>query len=90
MPNKIATPYTINNDEQAIVDNNFTLHTDWDKKSVFDGIKSNIRNFLRIQQDNECCYCKRELGFDIKEVDIEHITPKSLYSHFTFEPLNLA
>ncbi len=90
MRNKIQTPYTITNDERVIINANFTSHNDWDKKDVFDGIKSNIKDFLRTQQDNECCYCKRELGFDIKQVDIEHIIPKSLYCDFIFEPLNLA
>src|SRR5690606_34025144 len=37
-----------------------------------------------------CCYCKYQLGFDIKQVDIEHIIPKSEYEKFTFESLNLA
>lgn len=53
-------------------------------------IKVNITTHLRTQQDNKCCYCKYPLGFDIKQVDIEHIIPKSLYSKFTFTSLNLA
>src|SRR5690606_31764056 len=35
-------------------------------------------------------YCKYKLGFDIKQVDIEHIIPKSEYENFTFEAKNLA
>lgn len=90
MTNKILKAYDLTDLEKKLVKNKFTCHTDWDTSSSFDEIKKNIRDFLRNEQDNKCCYCKRELGFDIKEVDIEHIIPKSLHWKFTFEPLNLA
>ena len=57
---------------------------------MFNSIKENIVAHLRIQQNNTCCYCKYQLGFDIKQVDIEHIVPKSEYEQFTFENRNLA
>ncbi|WP_418991468.1 HNH endonuclease [Alistipes sp.] len=89
MNNRIEIPYAIPEDEKQVIRDNFASHTDWDK-SVFDRIKAHIIRHLRQQQENECCYCKRQLGFDIKEVDIEHIIPKSKYERFTFEPKNLA
>lgn len=89
MSEKISTPYKFPKNEQTIIGTHFSIHTDWEK-SVFNDIKENIRNYLRTQQDNKCCYCKQELGFDIKKVDIEHIIPKSQFSQFTFHPKNLA
>lgn len=89
MNNRIKIPYAIPEDEKQIIRENFTGHKDWDKP-VFARIKAHIIEHLRQQQENECCYCKRKLGFDIKDVDIEHIIPKSDYEKFTFEPKNLA
>lgn len=89
MSNKISKPYKITLSEKRIITGNFTIHTDWEKP-VFDGLKKKIRNNLRPKQQNKCCYCKKELGYDIKEVDIEHIIPKAEYKNFTFEPVNLA
>ena len=89
MSNRINNAYIFKKGEQKIINDNFTSHTDWDK-NAFSSIKSNIRDFLRPEQNNKCCYCKRELGFDINEVHIEHILPKSTFPKFTFLPLNLA
>ncbi|MHA7109854.1 HNH endonuclease [Sunxiuqinia elliptica] len=89
MSNKINVPYKFTSKEQKTINDNFSTHLDWGK-DVFKTIKENIINHLRNEQENKCCYCKRELGFDIKEVDIEHIIPKSEYSKFTFHNLNLA
>jgi Bacteriophage Lambda NinG protein. len=89
MTEKINIPYHFTNDELALINVNFKTHLDWEKP-IFKSIKTNIINHLRAEQNNECCYCKRKLGFDIKEVDIEHIIPKSEYSDFTFYNLNLA
>lgn len=85
----IVNRYELKKIENDIIDSNFICHNDW-TKSCFDSIKENIINHLRIEQDNQCCYCKRTLGFDIKSVDIEHIIPKSRYEKFTFLPTNLA
>jgi hypothetical protein len=90
MSNRILAAYNLTAIEKKLIKNKLKCHTDWDTTNIFDDIKKNIRDFLRTEQDNKCCYCKRELGFDIKEVDIEHIIPKSLHWKFTFEPLNLA
>lgn len=89
MSNRILVPYSLTAGESTIIANNFNTHTDW-SKTVFDSIKLNIVNHLRPQQSNTCCYCKYQLGFDIKQVDIEHIIPKSEYEDFTFETRNLA
>jgi uncharacterized protein (TIGR02646 family) len=89
MSNRILIPYSLSAIEIAIITQHFNTHTDW-TKTLFDSIKTNIISHLRIQQFNECCYCKYKLGFDIKEVDIEHIIPKSEYEIFTFTTLNLA
>lgn len=90
MSDKITTPYKFTLAEKKIIDDNFTSHTDWDTNIAFNPIKSNIKSDLRPKQTNKCCYCKKELGYDIKEVDIEHIVPKSKFEDFTFEPFNLA
>ena len=89
MSNRINNAYILKKDEKVLIKNNFFIHNDWEK-STFSTIKSNIKDFLRPEQNNKCCYCKRELGFDIKDVDIEHIISKSTYPEFTFFPLNLA
>jgi uncharacterized protein (TIGR02646 family) len=89
MSNKIGTAYNFEKTEIALIIANFKAHKDWDK-DLFSDLKSNIRKTLRPEQDNKCCYCKKELGHDIKEVDIEHIIPKATYPKFTFEPKNLA
>lgn len=89
MSNRIQTPYNFTAVETAIISRNFSTHNDW-TKIVFNPIKQNIISHLRVQQNNLCCYCKYQLGFDIKQVDIEHIIPKSEYPNFTFKSLNLA
>lgn len=89
MSNRILVPYKLTTAEKKIIADNFNTHSDW-SKAVFDSIKANIMAHLRLQQKNTCCYCKYPLGFDIKQVDIEHIIPKSEYERFTFETRNLA
>lgn len=89
MSSRILVPYSLTAEETTVIANNFKTHSDW-SKGVFDSIKINIIDHLRSQQNNTCCYCKYPLGFDIKQVDIEHIVPKSEYEQFTFETRNLA
>lgn len=89
MSDRILIPYSFTAGESTIIANNFNMHSDW-TKDVFNPIKQNIISHLRVQQLNKCCYCKNQLGFDIKQVDIEHIIPKSEYEQFTFKSLNLA
>lgn len=89
MTNRIQTPYIFLAEELDVINNQFSSHKDW-SKDIFEKIKTNIVEHLRIQQGNTCCYCKSSLGFDIKQVDIEHIVPKSKYENFTFESRNLA
>lgn len=85
----ISTPYSFTKDESSTISSRFSDYRDWNK-IVFKDIKGNIINHYRKEQDNQCCYCKSELGFDIKQVDIEHFLSKRKFSHFTFEPLNLS
>ena len=89
MTDRIHIPYIFSIEELQCIKDNFTSHTDWEKV-IFDGIKKNIVDHLRPQQANTCCYCKNQLGHDIKQVDIEHILPKSKYEKFTFNGKNLA
>lgn len=89
MTDRIHTPYNFSKEELQCIQDNFTSHNDWEK-GVFDDIKKNIVDHLRPQQANTCCYCKYQLGHDIKQVDIEHILPKSKYEKFTFNGKNLA
>ena len=67
MFSKIENPYTFTDEEKLLIRDNYSVHTDWDK-SVFDDVKSNITQHLRNEQNNECCYCRQELGFDIEVV----------------------
>jgi hypothetical protein len=89
MVDKISSPYTPSSKELKAIKAHFKDDKDWPNEK-FDEFKSNLITYLRLNQDNKCCYCKWELGYDIKNVDIEHIIPKSKYSQFTFTPLNLA
>ena len=89
MTDRILSPYSFKAQELQLISDRFVTHTDW-SKSCFDGIKLAVKNDLRPKQGNLCCYCKWELGFDIKEVDIEHIVPKGEYSEYTFHPNNLS
>lgn len=89
MSTNILIPYNFHSTEKSLITKHFKTHTDW-VKVIFNPIKTNIIAHLRTQQNNTCCYCKYPLGFDIKQVDIEHIIPKSEYEKFTFHPYNLA
>ena len=89
MTDRINTPYIFSREELQCIKDNFTSHIDWEKV-IFNDIKKNIVDHLRPQQGNTCCYCKYQLGHDIKQVDIEHILPKSKYEKFTFNGKNLA
>ncbi|MEQ8237932.1 MAG: HNH endonuclease [Cyclobacteriaceae bacterium] len=89
MDNKIETAYSFKKEELSLIKANCITHDDWDK-NVFSTLKGNIRDALRPEQGNKCCYCKKVLGHDIKEVDIEHIISKATYPKFTFESKNLA
>lgn len=89
MTDSIINPYVFGKDELKLIKSSFTKYTDWDKQ-CFDEVKKSIKDDLRPKQNNLCCYCKWELGHDIKQVDIEHIIPKSKYDKFTFTPKNLA
>lgn len=89
MEDKILTPYSPTSEEKLTIKKFFKSDKDWDNAN-FDSFKSNLIEHLRIEQNNKCCYCKWELGYDIKNVDIEHIIPKSEYNKFTFTMKNLA
>lgn len=89
MTDFIANPYTFTEAENGLIIENFNVHSDW-KKSIFKYVKKNIIAHLRNEQENVCCYCKANLGNDIRSVEIEHIIPKSREKRFTFHPKNLA
>lgn len=89
MEDKISAPYSPSREELKVIRTYFKNDKDWTNEK-FDGFKYNLIYDLRIKQNNKCCYCKWELGYDIKNVDIEHIIPKSSYSQFTFNTKNLA
>lgn len=87
---KIDKPYYLNKDDWSAINTHFCgNHKNW-SKDVFEDFKDRVREYLRGQQDNRCCYCKKILKWDKKEVDIEHIIPKSKRPHFTFLNYNLA
>lgn len=59
----------------------------WDDPAV-EEIRPPIRHQLNLEQDGLCVYCECLLHED--EGHIEHIKPKSLNPHLTFEYTNLA
>lgn len=89
MIKKIDIPYSFSSNEISLIKREYISYHDWEKE-VFNDVKAKVIKHLRIEQNNRCCYCGKELGFDIKDVDIEHIIPKSKYPKFCFEPKNLA
>lgn len=87
---KIEKPYYLNKDDWNVINNHFNgNHKNW-SKDEFNDFKDRVRDYLRGQQDNRCCYCKKILKWDKKEVDIEHIIPKAKRPRFTFLNYNLA
>jgi uncharacterized protein (TIGR02646 family) len=87
---KINIPYQHTNEDLNILNADYPVTpSDWNKDK-YTQVKARIISHLRNQQENLCCYCKNPLGYDLKQVDIEHIIPKSTHVQFTFEPKNLA
>lgn len=89
MSQKIVNPYNFVEEEKELIRKHFTDHRDW-AKPAFHNIKSRIKSHLLNEQEFKCCYCKRQIGHEMKSVEIEHIIPKSKYSQFTFHSVNLA
>lgn len=87
---KIRIPYFFDADEENVISENYTSYKDWYSKSKLKPIKSNLKQYLRYVQRNQCCYCRQNLGFDHRQVDIEHIVDKQDHWTFGFEPKNLA
>jgi len=57
------------------------------------GFKRSIKDYYRVQQNEQCCYCKRVTVGEFRMVlDIEHILPKGnqAYRKYMFEPKNLS
>lgn len=54
-------------------------------------VKDRFKAHKRIEQKERCCYCQRSIRGECKMVlDIEHILPKSIFSHCIFDLPNLA
>lgn len=87
--NRIRHPYAYAANEKELITRLYHRGSDWDK-TQFKSLKQNLRLFLRYQQGNFCCYCKKELGYDIGETHIEHIVSRNEYADYGFEPYNLA
>jgi uncharacterized protein (TIGR02646 family) len=82
-------PFVFTPEELVVIRDNCTNHLDWTKPDLAP-IKTRLKAYLRIQQNNKCCYCMRELSWEPMGIDIEHILPKSKYFDYMFEPRNLA
>ena len=64
----------------------------WSSPHIAD-FKRSIKDYYRIQQNEQCCYCKRVTVGEFRMVlDIEHILPKGnqAYRKYMFEPKNLS
>lgn len=87
---RIEKPYCLDRDDWQAINNYFLgNYKNWDKNE-FNNFKDKIKDYLRGKQNNRCCYCKKILHYDKKEVDIEHIVPKAKRPRFTFLNYNLA
>jgi uncharacterized protein (TIGR02646 family) len=54
-------------------------------------VKARLKAHKRLEQGERCCYCQRSTLGEFKMVlDIEHILPKSTFSHCIFDLSNLA
>lgn len=54
-------------------------------------VKTKIKDFCRVRQGQQCCYCRRPMNGEFKMViDIEHILPKSKFEKYMFNLTNLA
>jgi len=61
----------------------------WNNDSIID-IKRKIKNHYLINNNYECCYCRKNFyGEFAMVIDIEHILPKKKYPAYMFEPENL-
>lgn len=86
---QIKRAYEPSQMEVAVISKPVKSHRDW-PASKYKSFRDNLKQHYRDQQSNLCCYCKKTLGFDLKEVEIEHVLPKSIYTQFIFESRNLA
>lgn len=89
MKPRINKPYQYSPIEQQTISKFYHHKDDWKKKSLSD-IKQNIREHLRRNQNNVCCYCQSKLGFQSSDTNIEHIVSRDEYEDYGFEPYNLA
>ncbi|MBA0462126.1 hypothetical protein D7Y60_16355 [Stenotrophomonas maltophilia] len=63
---------------------------DWNSKALLP-VRSRIRGFHRVIQNEKCCYCRKWFADDhALAVDIEHVLPKSRYRSLAIKPINLS
>lgn len=86
---EIKRPFKKSKTENELIRKNLTNHLDW-SKDIFSDLKRRIKDHLRKEQRNQCCYCRTKLGFDIRQAEIEHIIAKSKNKNFSFISKNLA
>ncbi|WP_312407720.1 HNH endonuclease [Pseudomonas rhodesiae] len=54
-------------------------------------VKARLKAHKRTKQNERCCYCQRNIHGEFNMVlDIEHVLPKSIFSHCIFDLPNLA
>lgn len=90
MSDRIRLPYFFDSEEQKLIDDYYTNNGHNWKDKRLTPVKDNLKRFLRFVQNNKCCYCQQELGFDNQEVNIEHIVDKNKHKAFGFLAKNLA
>ncbi len=65
-------------------------HKSWNNDCL-ENLKSRLKEHIKKRQNFVCCYCLRNLNGEFNFViDIEHILPKSKFTHFMFTLDNLA
>lgn len=88
--NRLENIYRLTESEKNFLDTLLPHEKDhWTlKNSSIDAIKGNIRDHLRLEQREKCCYC----GGTVRETSsdhIDHVAPKSKHPEFTFNTQNL-
>lgn len=82
--------FTITKNDRKNINKAIKSDNPWNEPCIAN-FKARIKKHLLANQDEQCCYCKKNLhGEFLMVIDIEHILPKSKYKSLTFNPKNLA
>lgn len=86
----ISRPIAYNAAQVTILANNPPVTGDDWSNAVYNSIKTSIKEYHSIMQEDTCCYCQVNLRHGGYGEPIEHIVPKKDRPQWMFEPRNLA